>query len=146
MVIFPHWRAVGRAMLQARRREGVTVERDNKIVGCVLMRYHTYRGPADALVVVKHFEQSTTFDTYSGVTGSANVYPNSAAEALRLLAALDLIPAHLAEGPDERYGRCVKCGRLTRRWDDFGTTRWVHVIGGAERFADYPYHPAEVAS
>lgn len=139
MKTFSHWRNVGRAMLDARRREGVTVERPKR-VGMVLIR--TYRGPQDAVVQVKHYHQSAWFKTYSGVTGSTSVDPNSAAEALRVLAALDLIPADIAYAADERYGRCVRCGRLARWWDDELGARWVHVDVMAA-FRDS--HRAEVA-
>lgn len=125
-----NWRNLGRAMLDARRREGVTVQREKMQVGAVLMHVRTYRGPADALVQVKHFQQAVSFETFSGWTGSANVSPNSAGEALRVLAALDLIPQHFAAAAiaaDERYGRCQVCGRLARLWADLDTPRWVHI-------------------
>lgn len=143
MRTFPGWRAVGRAMLDARRREGVSVERPKR-VGVVIIR--TYRGPADAVVQVKHYQQAAWFKTFSGITGSTNVYPNSAGEALRVLAALDLIPAHLADGPDERYGRCEVPGcRLLAEWwpvEAEAEPRWVHV----EPWLVTDHHRPEVAS
>ncbi len=139
MKLIPNWRNVGRAMLDARRREGVTVERPKR-VGMVLIR--AYRGPQDAVVQVKHYHQSAWFKTYSGVTGATSVDPNSAAEALRVLAALDLIPADIAYAADERYGRCVQCDELAQWVPAEGqfAARWCH------RDPTRPYHKPEVAS
>jgi hypothetical protein len=58
---------------------------------------------------------------------------------------VDLIPAHLADGEDERYGRCVTCGRVARWWNDPLRPCWVHVIGSGDRFVDFPEHAALVA-
>jgi hypothetical protein len=144
MTTFPHWRNVGRAMRWARQQQGVTVEMPTPKI---LIRSRVYRGPDDVIVKVNTLPSSTWFETYTGIVGSAKVNPNNAAEALRVLAALDLIPADLAYGPDERYGRCVKCDRLAQWWpaEAGAEDRWVHVIKGHERFIDYPNHRAEVA-
>jgi hypothetical protein len=139
MRIFPGWRSVGRAMLEARRREGVTVERPKR-VGMVSIR--TYRGPADAVVQVKHYHQAAWFKTFSGITGATSVDPNHAAEALRVLAALDLIPADIAYAADERYGKCTRCGRLAQWVPQAGpfAARWCHLD------PTRPYHKPVVAS
>lgn len=53
----------------------------------------------------------------------------TAIDMLRVLAALDLIPAELAEVRDERYGRCETCGEPCT-WDSGHGTwepRWLHL-------------------
>src|SRR4051812_39596641 len=92
MKTFDGWRAVGRAMRWARRQDGVTVER----VARADVRARIYRSPEDKIVWVSSLPGSTWFRTYSGRVGSAECTPNAAAEGLRVLAALDLIPAELA--------------------------------------------------
>lgn len=70
----------------------------------------------------------------------------TADQVLRVLAALDLIPAEYAEQRDERYGRCEKCGELCR-WatgHDFWPDRWVHIHGDAW-LSRIDGHRAEVA-
>lgn len=141
MITFRNWRAVGRAMRWARQQEGVKVKPPTR---GILIRSRIYRGPADAIVQVNTIPGSTWFKTYTGVTASTNVNPENAAEALRVLAALELIPAEIAHAPEERYGRCKRCDRLAQ-WSppsELWPGRWFHVK--RVRFDQDP-HPAEVA-
>jgi hypothetical protein len=140
MVIFPGWRAAGLVMLDARRR-GIKRSHDPD----AWHGYEWVRDSADTVSVHVGQQCSVWVDMSGG--GHLEAGEMDAVTVLRVLAALDLIPAHLAEGPDERYGRCATCDRVARWWpaEAGADNRWVHVIGGAERFADYPYHPVEVA-
>jgi hypothetical protein len=138
---FPMWRAVGRAMLDARRREGVTAPRvaldehrgryytaliwklaDERTVE--LWWRHSGRGRVD--LAVKYPEKAPGEST--PFTGMDNI--ESAATALRVLAALDLIPVDIAYAADERYGKCEVpgCRRIARWWRPEGGAagRWVH--------------------
>jgi hypothetical protein len=135
---FPHWRAVGRAMRWARQQEGVTVEPPTRGIP---IRTRRYTGPADVVASVTTVSGSTWFKTFSGVVGSAHVHPNNAAEALRVLAALELIRADIAYAADERYGRCEVCGRLAQWVPPSGqfAARWCHLN------PNRPYHRPEVA-
>lgn len=139
MKTFPHWRAVGRVMRWARQQDGVTVKPPTRGAG---IRIRVYRDPMGAIVQTCTSPGSTWLKTYTGRVGSADVTPNTAAEGLRVLAALDLIPADIAYGPDERYGRCLRCGRRARWWDDPLAARWVHDLRLA--WTGDP-HQAEVA-
>jgi hypothetical protein len=137
MKTFPHWRNVGRAMLDARRQEGVTVERV-RVPGA---RYHVWaRG--DTKVTVDHTEHSAGF-AFEDPNSQFEQFHADAAEALRVLAALELIPADIAYAADERYGRCERCGLLAQWWpaEAEAGERWVHVT--RLRF-DLNPHPAEV--
>lgn len=95
VLIFPGWREVGRAMRWARKQDGVEV-RLTPTRG-VLARGRRYLRPGGTQVHVYTIPGATWFKTFSGVVGSAHVTPEDAAQALRVLAALDLIPAELAK-------------------------------------------------
>ena len=122
MRIFPGWRAVGRAMLDARRREGVTVTRDPDA-------WHGYEWDRDSADTVSVHTGQRGCSLMVDLAGGRHLEAGGmdAATALRVLAALDLIPDQLAAGPDERYGRCQVCGRVARLWNDFAEPRWVHI-------------------
>jgi hypothetical protein len=70
---------------------------------------------------------------------------DDAGQVLRVLAALDLIPAHLAYGPDERLAKCKRCDRLAQWWpaEAASPARWVHVKRLAP--SDPGHRPVEVA-
>jgi hypothetical protein len=36
-------------------------------------------------------------------------------------------PLQIGEPTEERYGKCLKCGRGARWWNDELAARWVHV-------------------
>jgi hypothetical protein len=127
---FANWRNVGLAMLEARRREGVTVE-----PGGAWRR-------GDARVLVTDSRRGLIIDLPEGRyldTGHLD-----AGQALRVLAALELIPADIAYAADERYGRCEVpgCGRLARWWpgEAEAEPRWVHT----EPWLVTDHHTAEV--
>lgn len=137
MKTFPHWRSVGRAMFDARRREGVTVTRHPDA-------WHGYewdRGSAD-LVSVHTGQRGCSLMV--DLAGGRHLESGGmdATSALRVLAALDLIPADIAYAADERYGRCVKCGRLAQWVPAEGqfAARWCHLD------PTRPYHKPEVAT
>ncbi|GIE30131.1 hypothetical protein Ait01nite_031760 [Actinoplanes italicus] len=155
MKTFPHWRAVGRAMLDARRREGVTAPRtvldnrrgapaveltwereDGLTVG--LWRLRSGRSGPD--LGVRYPDRADGTNLFAGMDSI-----DDAGQVLRVLAALELIPADIAYAADERYGRCVKCGRLAQWWpaEAGADDRWVHDV--RLRFDGNP-HEAEVAS
>lgn len=143
MKLFPHWRAVGRAMLDARRREGVTVD-VTTVTGYYLTDVTENRWrSALATVEVRPGEGGTYVDIHRIDYAAVNFWPvRDAAEVLRVLAALELIPADIAYAADERYGRCEKCGLLAQ-WvppsDDLFPGRWVHVK--RLRFDGNPHMP-----
>jgi hypothetical protein len=125
---FSHWRNVGRAMLEARRREGVTVE-----PGGAWRR-------GDTRVLVTDSRRGLIIDLPEGRyldTGHLD-----AGQVLRVLAALDLIRADIAYAADERYGRCVRCGRPAQWVPPEGqfAARWCHLD------PKRPFHKPEVAS
>jgi hypothetical protein len=150
MKTFPHWRAVGRAMLDARRREGVTVD-TTTVTGYYFAEVTENRWRSElATVEVRPGEGGTHLDIHRINYAAVNFWPvRDAAEVLRVLAALDLTPADIAYAADERYGRCQVpgCKRIARWWpaEAHAAGRWVHEIANDERFVDYPDHPVEVA-
>ena len=129
MKTFPHWRAAGRVMLDARRR-GIkrTRHREPLALDHVATTLE-WRRPDGHSVLVSLMSHCELFDVRAGgpVKDCYMSDWDDAGEVLRILAALDLIPAHLAEGPDERYGRCATCGRVARWWSYLGQPRWVHI-------------------
>jgi hypothetical protein len=142
---FAHWRAVGRAMLDARRREGVTVTLKRYQHGYGSYRMFTWNGPDRQRVTVG----SVLNDLHvTAIFGDRHCDLDAdAATVLRVLAALELIHADIAYAADERYGRCEKCGRLAQWWpaEACSPARWVHVYGNDERFVDYANHQPVVA-
>jgi hypothetical protein len=124
MKTFSHWRNVGRAMLDARRL-GSTFSIDTEGLGLAAYRW----AYSARRVMVQTWEDSGEFIVEARTPAGTRLrqLTTSPAEALRVLAALDLIPADIAYAADERYGRCVRCKRLARWWDDELGARWVHV-------------------
>lgn len=131
MRIFPGWRAVGRVMRWARQQDGVTHNRtvmldslDETTIDHLWSRDNGFSvwitwSPSRELIDIRA----------GGAVSECSLSDwDNAAQALRVLAALNLIPAHLAAAEDERYGRCVKCDRTVRWWHEPPfTARWVHV-------------------
>lgn len=138
---FPGWRAVGHAMRWARQQDGVTVGHSRNEFN---ERVITWWRDTDMVTI--EFDR----DTYQlSIDGDDNWLTDghfeSAGAVLRVLAALDLIPAHLADAPaEQRYDTCAVCGRTVRLWNDFATPRWVHVKPAAVTGPNA--HRAEVAS
>jgi hypothetical protein len=121
--LFANWRNVGRAMLDARRREGVTV---NTVSG-----HKTWQADVGTVEARPSSTSGLLVDVYKADYTATNFWPvRDAAEVLRVLAALDLIPADIAYAADERYGRCEVpgCERIARWWHPEGGAdgRWVH--------------------
>lgn len=138
MKTFPGWRNVGRVMRWARQQLGTTVERSRDEHSGE--RVITWSRELDYIVIA--FDG----DTYQlGIDTEDNWLTDghfeSASAVLRVLAALDLIPAHLAEGDDERYRRCETCGRMAQWAPPAGpfAERWCHLD------PKRPYHKPEVA-
>jgi hypothetical protein len=140
---FAHWRVVGAAMRWARQQEGVErcVFTEDGIVEQTWMRDEQ----ADEVTLggLGTLAHSLTIDLADGRHLEAVHLP--AVDILRVLAALDLIPARLAYAADERYGKCQRCGRLAQWWpaEAEAGERWTHVT--RLRF-DLNPHPAEVTS
>jgi len=141
MRTFPGWRQVGRVMRWARQQDGVThtVEPD---------AWHGHEWDRNSADIVRAGNRGGTgfgfiVDLADGrVVSTAGL---NAAEALGVLAALDLIPAELAEVRDERYGRCLTCGGVLF-WRPESCDlpgRWRHLDKRAYR--DFGVHRAEVA-
>jgi hypothetical protein len=122
---FPGWRNVGRAMRWARQQDGVTVAVDDEGFRVVDIRWRRGRDS----VIVQHFPGLDMASVSVKADGSTFHQNNAdAVRTLRVLAALKLIPAGLAER-DERYGRCVKCKNVLfwRAGRDELPDRWGHV-------------------
>lgn len=145
MNTFPGWRSVGRAMRLARRQDGVTVSREDN--GTWITHTWRYGDRADHVELggAGTLAYSLTVDLADGRYLEASRLP--AAEILRVLAALGLLPREIAEMRDERYGRCEKCGERCV-WVPAAEPfepRWVH----ADRirvWAEHGAHLAEVAA
>jgi hypothetical protein len=93
---FPGWRAVGRAMRWARQQDGVRQEIEHAAVA----RQHRWYGPGrDGSIVGVTWGGPLTHDVdiYVAGGGEHELVEPTAAQALRVLAAFDLIPAELAE-------------------------------------------------
>jgi hypothetical protein len=147
--MFANWRNVGRAMLDARRREGVTAPLtalDNERRRVVILdwrrdginvRVAWRRGEQMPIDIGVNFPERD--DETAPFAGMDSI--DDAGQALRVLAALDLIPAHLAYAADERYGKCQRCGRLAQWVPQAGpfAARWCHLD------PTRPYHKPEVA-
>jgi hypothetical protein len=122
-------------MRWARQQEGVTVTR-RRVLGRLVRwdrgaSYVSIRPlPDDVHVRAGHS------------TAAIGLGTTDAAQVLRVLAALDLIPADIAYAADERYGKCLRCDRLAQ-WvpptDDLFPSRWVHVK--RLRFDGQPHMP-----
>lgn len=138
MRIFPGWRAVGRAMLDARRREGVTVTRYPDA-------WHGYEWDRNSADTVSVHTGQRGCSLMVDLAGGRHLEAGGmdAATVLRVLAALELIDARIAYAPDERYGRCEVCGRLAEWWaaEAGAEDRWVH----AEPWLVTDHHNAVVA-
>lgn len=123
MKIFNHWRAVGRAMLNARRREGVTVTHDSNA-------WHGYEWVRNSSDTVSVHAGPHGCSLMVDLAGGRHLECGGmdAASVLRVLAALDLVPADIAYAADERYGRCQVCGLLAQWWagEAEAEPRWVH--------------------
>lgn len=142
MKTFPHWRAVGRAMLDARRR-GFTPER---VKAGHWTRFTWDQDGTGVTIYVRPDRPVCQFVADFGKGWINRSTFDDAATVLRVLAALELIPADIAYAADERYGRCVKCGLLAQWWPAEAESgeRWVHVSPWP---ADgHTYHRPEVAS
>jgi hypothetical protein len=148
MKTFANWRSVGRAMLEARRRQGVVVDAKT-VVGLAAVTDIRWRFLDRAVITMVIATHAVGYDrtdveisrrdaklTFYGVS--------DAAEILRVLAALDLIPADLAEVRDERYARCV-CKRVLfwRPETPELPARWRHLDRRA--YIEHGLHRAEVA-
>lgn len=132
-----NWRNLGRAMRWARQQEGVTAPRtalDNRRdAPAVELTWQREDGLTVSLWRLRSNrllpDLSINFpdrpDGSGKVSGIDGV--DSATEALRVLAALELIPVEIAYAADERYGRCQACGRMARWWADLDTPSWVHI-------------------
>ena len=143
MRIFSGWRAVGKAMLEARRRKVSHAAYAGGLAHTTENRWHLDNVVVSANRLTDHPEK-VDVEIRTGDTHVTMWPAPDAATVLRVLAALDLIPAHLAAAEDERYGRCVKCGKLARWWNDRLAARWVHVQPWA--VTGPAAHLAEVAS
>ncbi len=129
MQTFANWRNVGRAMLEARRREGVTAPRtavDNRrgapaveltwerADGLKVELWRLRSGRSGPDLGIRYPDRADGTNLFAGMDSI-----DDAGQVLRVLAALDLIPQHFAAAAiaaDERYGRCEVCGRLARLW------------------------------
>jgi hypothetical protein len=78
------------------------------------------------------------------LAGRLEAIQRERAELLARLDAAEAAPPVWQDVEGERYGKCLKCGRLARWWDDPLAARWVHVQPWA--VTGPAAHPAEVAS
>lgn len=140
MRIFIGWRAVGAAMLEARRRQGVrpvvtsggladTTESRWYLGGVMVSANRLTEWPERVDVEIR------VGDTVQQVTHVTMWPAPNADTVLRVLAALKLIPAEIAYADDERYGRCKHCKGVVRRVANEGwPVRWNHSwLGGWEK-------------
>jgi hypothetical protein len=122
--IFPGWRAAARAMRWARQQPGITA--DSLKFGA--LTDSRWRGNGYDVRIGRSALQGVAQLRISAPSVDVWINAIDTAEALRMLAALKLIPDEMAEVHDERYGRCETCGRIARWWDDPGfEPRWVHI-------------------
>lgn len=150
MITFPNWRNVGLAMRWARQQAHIQADATT-MTSIVKVTDNRWRSvPNGTRVMARHAVGYDRTDvevgrkdldlTFFGVA--------DAAEVLRVLAALGLIPNEIAYAAEERYGRCAKCDQLVR-WSppsgDLWPGRWFHVHDRDEQFTDYADHLAEVA-
>jgi hypothetical protein len=136
MRTFDGWRAVGRAMRWARQQPDVAFSRTHRDRP-VRLRWD---GDFNRSVLVKLYNaRNITVELGTEDSPWNAVGEFDAPTLLRILAALDLIPAELAE-PSPRYGRCTRCGRIaewaepTRQF----AGRWCHLR------PERPFHVPEV--
>jgi hypothetical protein len=138
MKTFANWRNVGRAMLEARRSEGVTVARARDEQS----GERVFTWATDGMIVTLSFEDGD--DAYRlGVDGE-DVWLTDGffgEDTLRVLAALGLVANEIASAADERYGKCTRCGRLIQWVPQAGpfAARWCHLD------PTRPYHKPVVA-
>jgi len=121
--IFPGWREVGRAMRWARQQDGVTFDRTTMRnvwhfdLPPSIHVDHRWRGGDGREVLVSHSSilKSVDVSVGDGRNGWDSTYNDDAAQVLRVLVALDLIPAELAEAPkvEAARSRCRHCGRTS---------------------------------
>ncbi|WP_328465472.1 hypothetical protein OHA21_43675 [Actinoplanes sp. NBC_00393] len=125
MKTFPGWRAVGRAMRWARRERAIFTLITE---GARFEETSWRRGGAFAVLTATGGDQLDLIVNLAH-GGQVDMSDLDAAESLRVLAALDLIPADLAQVRDERYARCTVCGRTVTWAPGHGMwqARWVHV-------------------
>jgi hypothetical protein len=139
---FANWRNVGRAMLDARRL-GSAFQIDTEVPETTAYRW-AYSARR-VMLQTWSGAQDFTVEARTPAGSRLRIHTASAAEALRVLAALELIPADIAYAADERYGRCEACGLLAQWWpaEAGAEDRWVHVSPWP---ADgHGYHQPEVA-
>jgi hypothetical protein len=140
---FSNWRNVGRAMRWARQQEGVI--QGPATFGQPFGREYVWGWYADGQTVRVHITWGIGYAvTLHGPRLASITQGVKPAQVLRILAALELIPADIAYAADERYGRCVRCGLLAEWWaaEAGAEDRWVH----AEPWLVTDHHQAEVAS
>jgi hypothetical protein len=126
--VFPGWRNVGLAMRAARQQPDVRIDALT-VISLAKVTDNRWQWPGTRVIATHAVGYDRTDVEISRADAKLTFYGVSdAIELLRVLAALGLIPAHLAEQPDERYGRCARCGRLAQWWHDSPFfPRWVHV-------------------
>jgi hypothetical protein len=138
---YPHWRAVGRALMAARKKVGKDgFERTWDERGGEWL----FTWSHENTLVTLSFEPGD--DTYRlGVDTDGmwltDGYFGGAQDTLRVLAALGLVDNGIAYAADQRYRKCTRCDRLARWWEDQMGPRWVHVTPPVGKLA----HPVEVA-
>lgn len=126
MQTFANWRNVGRAMRWARQQEGV-IQGPAKF-DQPFGREYVWGWWADGQTVRVHITWGIGYAVVLRGPRLLRIDQGvDPAGTLRVLAALDLIPAEIANAADERYGRCQVCGRMARLWADLDTPRWVRI-------------------
>jgi hypothetical protein len=145
MKTFANWRAVGRAMLEARRRGGVVADA-KATVGLAVVIENRWRFLDRAVITMVTATHAVGYDRTDVEISRRDVKMtfyavSDAAELLRVLAALGLIPAHIAYAADERYRRCEICGRVAQWAPPAGpfAERWCHLD------PKRPFHKPEVS-
>jgi hypothetical protein len=134
-----NWRAVGQAMRWARQQEGVTVRRmvvDNSWPVTIDLEW---KRPDGHSVLVTWATNREWVDVYAGGPVDDVHMSNcgDAATVLRVLAALDLIPAELAQVHDEdRPGQRASHRQLMAAQEQLGKARDIETRAGRLGAAD----------
>lgn len=142
MIPFPGWRNVGLTMRALRQQEGV---QGPAIKNHPFGRSYSWGWPKTGQVVTVTVTWGIAYSITSRGPLDFRLNNPTSQHALRVLAALELIPANIAYAAEERYGRCKRLTEWSPPAGDLWPGRWFHVHDRDEQFTGFADHLAEVA-